>query len=134
MTNVVHLDRQIWVCGCDCITFEVMVTGRIECADCGTVQKEGAWVDRKALEPQRRDEVIERERVLRWNSGKSALENTLQKPTDEETAAVVVIERNGLVTTWVGLSDDDLADEGIREWLEDHLRTAFNVMVPKGDG
>lgn len=49
--NVIHLTQthpktaRIWACGCGCRTHYVHETGEVECAGCGAIGPDGAWLE-----------------------------------------------------------------------------------------
>jgi hypothetical protein len=101
--------EQIWVCLCGCSTFELLASGATRCASCSVVsQNNGGWytppvtTEYTGAEPfvdvQANGEVeFSRRRLSR-------------RAMDPETCCIVVLSRNGEISTWSDIETQEQSD------------------------
>lgn len=124
------LDRMIWRCPCGCISFSLRADGVAECANCNRVMDGlGEWRERlpeptaNAPAPSG-DDVV----VTKMSETGASLSRVLAKASHEGTAAVILLQIDGMVSTWgVPMSADQL------EWFDGRIASARKMLTdPEG--
>lgn len=103
-------EPQIWVCTCGCETFFLRADYTIECAHCGKISDGGVWCDK--LPDEVKAEPWPRQIVVRLDTSQANLKHIMSKARVEDTACLLVVQRNGLVHSWRHIETDEQ-----RDWL-----------------
>lgn len=126
-------EKVVWACLCGCISFELHADGTTECCGCGNVSAgppDAAWRRLKPKTPADPPEMEVPERsVARFNTGSGALRKVMAKMNVEETAFVIVAQREGPVSTWNG--EEYITGDAVW-WLDEKLTLARSMLLPEG--
>lgn len=122
--------RVIWICNCGCTTFYALAAGVIECARCETMQvgERGEW--RSAL-PSLPPQIVEATpgctNVVAMRSNEDVLQHTASLASVDETAFLIVAQRNGAIHTW----DSGDLNDGRIAWIKRKAQQAVDLIISK---
>lgn len=122
-------DPLVWICNCGCSTFELRSDGAAACAACDTPQSvDGAgWSSWSAQSAKAEPETF---RDVQGNgSVEFARRRVAQMATDETAAVVVVVRRDGSISTW---SEAETAAQS--KWCRRRLKQAADLIASKIEG
>jgi hypothetical protein len=122
----------IWRCDCGCTTFQAHDSGFLECAHC-SLMHEGIGGKWRAFLPDVPSKVVEGEagdfKVTQIGVSASALKRVTRQADPEDTAALILLQKDGKVSTWGG--DFDTLEQA--EWFERRIadaRSMLKVLAP----
>lgn len=119
-------DKIVWTCRCGCMTFWLRADNAVECAQCERVQENvsGEW---RLNLPSVPTDVPETEdgqtKVTDLNHSGAALRRTLDKANADETAAVVILQKDGRISAWGVIEGREQAD-----WFDRHVADAKRML------
>jgi len=116
-------DPKIWVCDCGCSTFEIMSDGGAKCAACDAPHN----VDGAAWSAQSVKSEPETFRDIQGNGSTDfARRRVASMATDEAASVVVVVRRDGSISTW---SEAETQEQS--QWVRDGLMQAADLIASK---
>ena len=132
MTNIVDFPKPdsedvVWQCGCGCLSFWLREDGELQCVQCDAIVQAdvGDWRVRLPELP----EIIEETRpnavkVTDLNESSAALSRVLSHADVDHTAIVLVIQKDGGLSTWGSIKTLEEAD-----WMARRLEQAANMVT-----
>jgi hypothetical protein len=123
-------DKVVWRCNCGCLSFALRDDGEAECAQCGDVVtgQQGEWrsklpdVESKPQELGAGDVT-----VTDLNSSPASMRRTLGRADPHATAAVIIIQAGGEVSTW-GV---DIETQEQSAWFDRRVEVAKSMLTKR---
>lgn len=123
-------EPEIWVCACDCSTFNLRSDGVAECASCGEIAEAGCggWYDGIRNGPMRDEELEAPIRDVQGNGSVEFARRRISQFADAEDAvAVVVLRDRGGIHTWTSVETEEQI-----AWLARRMGEAIKIMSRGG--
>lgn len=119
------LDRIIWRCPCGCTSFALRADGVAECANCERAMNGlGEWRERLPEPPQTVHASAGDLTVTKMSETGANMDRVLKKAHHDVTAAVIVLQSNGEVSTWgVPMSAAQL------DWFDGRIAAARKMLT-----
>jgi len=132
MSNVINIEKQdvIWVCECDCMSFELHSNGDAICASCGTLTDASGW-RQNLSDPEGEIDVLPdgAKTDLRFNSENRAdfaKYQVIERIKSDGAFVAIVLNREGRKTIW---QDDAFATDDQKKWLSEALKTIEDMLT-----
>lgn len=120
-------DKVVWRCNCGCMSFLARADGELECCHCQMVVTGdiGEWRSRLPQTPDKTEEPDSGDQtVTDLGSSSAALRRALDKADADNTAAVIVLQKDGAITAWGDVEPGEQA-----EWLDRRIADARQLLV-----
>jgi hypothetical protein len=121
-------DKVVWRCNCGCMSFTLRADGEAECAHCGGLVTGDCGDWRAALpvpplsppEPSAGDLT-----VAEMETSAASLRRALRHADADTTAMVIIVQRDGGVSTWG--ANIETAEQA--EWFDRRAETAKKMLT-----
>jgi hypothetical protein len=118
----------VFQCQCGCQTFFLYQSSEVQCASCEEfVYDDGVWAETR---PERTEENTVKgqvhSKVVLLENPETTLKRVLKNVNAEDTVAVAVLQRDGVVRSW---SNFDYLNEERKAWLKSQLDEAYGLLV-----
>lgn len=132
MGEVVHLGRRdadkiVWTCRCGCMTHYLRADDVVECAQCERVQTyaSGEWRLNLPAVPLEVPETEDGQfKVTDLNHSGAAMRRTLDRANADDTAFVVILQKDGRVSCWGSIETKEQSD-----WFDRQVADAKRMLA-----